>query len=76
MNEIPDVLGLELSEAKRILNSAGRSYLIERVSSYSRDKVEDGFPRVIRQIIDSEGNLVLTVANVRDIFLDEAGQQQ
>ena len=70
-HDIPDVLGLRLSEAEKILNDAGLDHLIEHISSYSRDKVDDGFPRVIRQVADSGELIKLTIANVRDVFFND-----
>lgn len=61
-----DVIGLKLPAAARILDAAGLSYTTEYIGPL-RGNVEQGIPRVIRQMEADGGKLLLTVCEVQEI---------
>jgi hypothetical protein len=62
LDRFPDVLGLRLPDAEKLLRQAGISYKIEETVPKKRQPVE-GAERIIRQI-QKDDHLLLTICKI------------
>ena len=66
MVKIPDVLGMKMPAAASLLEAAGVSYTTEFLRPLRRP-VENGVPRVVKQIEKPDGTVHLSVCDVQEI---------
>ena len=63
MNEFPDVLGMELHDAKALLEAEGLGFRIIETKPAKRELTE-GVLRVIKAVQPQDQDLVLTVCRI------------
>ena len=63
MNNIPDVCGMKMPAAANALDAAGVSYSTE-ILRPARGSVENGMPRVVRQVALPDGTVRLSICDV------------